>query len=95
MDWESLGNGGAIARVSKKPEGISINQLPRVTIEGISALLNNLNNPHILGLAAREVFFLEDRIVVVEGQEDVVFIRRALRQNSHRIWTATFGDGVL
>ena len=33
----------------------------------------NLNNPHVLGLTARETFFQEDGVIVVEGQEDVVF----------------------
>ena len=34
--------------------------------------LRDEHNPHVLGLDAREAFFREDGIVVVEGQEDVV-----------------------
>jgi len=38
-------------------------------------LLRDYRNPHTLGLEAREVFFLEDNIVIVEGQEDVWFYK--------------------
>lgn len=94
IDWESLGNGGAIARVVKKSDRISIHQLPSAAIKDVSGLLSNLNNPHILGLAAREVFFLEDRIVLVEGQEDVIFLRRALNQASQALDGYLWGWGA-
>lgn len=32
----------------------------------------NLHNPHVFGLDAREIFFLDNGIILVEGQEDVV-----------------------
>lgn len=35
-------------------------------------IADNINNPHVFGLDAREVFFLEDHVLVFEGQEDVV-----------------------
>lgn len=33
---------------------------------------DNLQNPHSFGLDAKEVFFLEDNVLILEGQEDVV-----------------------
>jgi hypothetical protein len=39
-------------------------------------LMKNDNNPHILGLLAQEIFFIEDHVILVEGQEDVVFFKR-------------------
>lgn len=77
ISWKSLKNGGQLARTTKTTAGnVQINQLLDATIKGLDSLSNNLNNPHIIGLEAKEVFFLEDQIVLVEGQEDVVFMRR-------------------
>lgn len=41
-------------------------------------LLNNLFNPHILGLVANEVFFLDEEIILTEGQEDVIYFERII-----------------
>jgi hypothetical protein len=38
--------------------------------------MRNDNNPHILGLVAQEILFVEDHVILVEGQEDVVFFKR-------------------
>ena len=42
----------------------------KVDIDKLIAV--NVNNPHVFGLNAREVFFLEDGVLVLEGQEDAV-----------------------
>jgi predicted ATP-dependent endonuclease of OLD family len=78
ISWTSLNNGGQLARTQKAQDGsIKVNQLSGKTIKGLQSLSNNnLNNPHVIGLEAKEVFFLDDQIVLVEGQEDVVFLRR-------------------
>ena len=39
--------------------------------ESFRGILRDLNNPHTLGIEANEAFFLEDSIILVEGQEDV------------------------
>src|SRR5262249_17267335 len=54
----------------------------------------NLNNPHQFGLAAKEVFFLDDGVVVVEGQEDVVFLPRAFELLGMKIPAEFFGWGA-
>ena len=49
----------------------------------------NINNPHVFGLDAREVFFLEDGVLVFEGQEDVVLwpeVTAQLRAPSFQIY---------
>ena len=77
--WKALINGGTIARTVKKESGeLKIYQLAQSTVNEIKPFFNNLNNPHILGLEAKEIFFLEDNVLLVEGQEDVVFYRRIL-----------------
>lgn len=94
INWESLKNGGKIIRTVREIDGIKVYGMCQSTIEGISGLLNNRNNPHIFGLDAREVFFIEDKVILVEGQEDVVFIQRALEYLGQEINGSIFGWGV-
>lgn len=60
----------------------------------IRSFLNNRYNPHIVGIAAREVFFLEDGVILVEGQEDVMQFPRIAEQLEHPIHGSFFGWGV-
>ena len=53
-------------------QGSVTRQLQPETITRLEGLLSNRNNPHVLGLDAREIFFQNDKIILVEGQEDVV-----------------------
>ena len=78
-DFHYLSNGAEIARVHKSNGGSTISQLSRETADSLSGLLKNKNNPHILGLNAREALFLEDRVVLVEGQEDVVYYTQLVK----------------
>lgn len=48
----------------------------------------------MLGINACEVFFLDDRVVLVEGQEDVVFYRRIAEQLNREMPGEFFGWGV-
>ncbi|MDH5679818.1 MAG: AAA family ATPase, partial [Nitrospinota bacterium] len=68
---ECLSSGMMVARVYQRRGGSIVGQLEKVTAEKVSNLLKDSNNPHVLGLDAREVLFLEDDVILVEGQEDV------------------------
>ena len=57
-----------------------VSHLSSETAEEVGKLLGDLNNPHTLGLDARESLFQEDGVIVVEGQEDVVFYPEILDQ---------------
>lgn len=74
IDWNSIASGSEIARIVSETNGTKIYQLTADTRACISVLLGNMNNPHVLGLDACEVFFLSDGIVLVEGQEDVMYL---------------------
>ncbi len=76
ISWNSLMQGGQIVRTTKENGVIKIYQPSPKTIADIGKLISNLNNPHILGLDAKEIFFLDDKIILLEGQEDVIFIQR-------------------
>jgi|SRR5690554_2791574 len=94
VSWESLLNGGTLARVIKKDKGTEINQLEETQIKSIKALLGNLFNPHTLGIEAKEIFFLEDNIIIVEGQEDVVYLQRILKILGQHFNGSFFGWGI-
>ena len=94
IDFESVTNGAKIARVYTKQFDSTIKMLSDESAKRVEGFLKNLNNPHILGLDAREVFFLEDGVILVEGQEDVVFYQRIAGQLSKNPQGTYFGWGV-
>ena len=94
ISWLSISKGGQIARTVKESSGTKIYQLKRPTADKIIPLLNNLNNPHILGLDAKEIFFLDDNIILVEGQEDVIFLNRILNIKEQNLNGTFYGWGV-
>lgn len=75
VSGSALDSGCVIARTWDRAGGIALFQTSsRVAESGLQKLVvHNANNPHVFGLDAREVFFLDDRVLVFEGQEDVVF----------------------
>lgn len=94
IGWEAILSGGKVVRVIKTSDATSLNPLSSDTITRLRGFITNLYNPHILGLDAREVFFLEDGVVLVEGQEDVVQYRRIAGQLGVDIEGDFFGWGV-
>lgn len=94
VNMMALGSGARIARVHLEEGSTSISQLSEGTGRRLCALLNDQNNPHVLGLNAQEVFFLDDKIVLVEGQEDVIFIERVEDGVGVQLLGQLFGWGV-
>lgn len=94
VDFQYLSNGAEIARVHKGNGGCTISQLSPETGNSLRGLLENRNNPHILGLNAREALFLEDRVILVEGQEDVVYYTRLVKNIAPKLENRFFGWGV-
>jgi len=71
INFEYLANGAKLFRTVKENNLIKIYQLSAESITSIKNYKNDQYNPHVLGLNAKEVFFLEDRVVLVEGQDDI------------------------
>ena len=94
ISWRSIANGGQISRTVKELTGTKIYQLSKETANKVIPLLDNLNNPHILGLDAKEIFFLDDNIILVEGQEDVIFLNRILFIKNLSLQGTFYGWGV-
>lgn len=76
----SLLHGGNLARVINLESESNIFQLSEDGRNSLKKLTGDLFNPHILGYDARACFFEDDQLVLVEGQEDVVFMNIALEQ---------------
>jgi len=93
-DFQVLLNGGSLSRVSNGENGSVISTVSRQTIDRLSGLLRNINNPHVLGLNAREVFFLDDGIILTEGQDDVVLYHCVAKQVGVELSADFFGWGV-
>ena len=80
VDTECILNGAEVARIHKEGNSSLISQLSRPVADRLEGLLKDSHNPHVLGLNAREAFFLEDGVIVLEGQDDVVHYPKALDQ---------------
>lgn len=95
VDMKSLTNGAALIRVANSDTGSKVWQL---SSKGHSILTKlsagNIYNPHTFGLDAKELFFLEDNIVVVEGQEDVLLLPVVAEQLGLDINANFFGWGA-
>lgn len=94
LDFAAIANGARVARVVNRGGEVLINELSPSTGERLGALLADLNNPHVFGLNAGEAFFLPDRVVLVEGQEDVIFYRRILDELGIDLNAEFFGWGT-
>jgi energy-coupling factor transporter ATP-binding protein EcfA2 len=94
VNLPALANGAKIARVHLTENGSVISCLSTETSQTIAGIPNDQNNPHVLGLNAQEVFFLDDKVVLLEGQEDVVFLSRVERSIGAKLQGEIFGWGV-
>jgi predicted ATPase len=94
VDFRHVVGGAQVARVHLENECSVISALTADSIRKIESFLRNRNNPHILGLDAREVFFLGDGIILVEGQDDVGSYPEIARQLEKTFSGHFFGWGT-
>ncbi|WP_249605474.1 ATP-binding protein [Chromobacterium sp. IRSSSOUMB001] len=95
VNLEALSSGGQLARVTTGGEGTLIHEISDAAKESIRKLSRgNLYNPHVFGLDARELFFQEDKIILTEGQEDVLLFPYVAQQIEADIAGTFFGWGA-
>lgn len=95
VDLRALANGGHLVRITTSDAGTQVHQLSKSSKDSIRRLSEgNLYNPHVFGLDARELFFQEDRIILTEGQEDVLLYPRVAEQVGLGIGGSFFGWGA-
>ena len=80
LDWSDVANGATVARVFKSRGRSELAQASVQTLRKVAKLASdrNVRTPHTVGQVAREALFLEDGVILTEGQDDVVFLPRAL-----------------
>lgn len=94
LNWSAILDGAAVCRVYQESDSSNVASMSSASTKMLEGLLRDQNNPHVLGLDASEAFFLEDGIVLVEGQEDVVFFRKLLADLEMDFNPSFFGWGV-
>jgi energy-coupling factor transporter ATP-binding protein EcfA2 len=94
LDFDAIQVGAVVARVYLKNGDSTISALSKKIGDKLGQFITNKNNPHILGLDAREVFFLEDGVILVEGQDDISGYGEVQRQVGMDFAGAFFGWGV-
>lgn len=82
IDLESLVIGAKLIRVVNESNSTKTYSLNNESIEYYKSQLANNYFPHATGNDSKEIFFKSDKIVVVEGQEDVIGYTKSLRQLS-------------
>ena len=95
VDVPSFGAGAQLARVVATEAGTIIHQLSSESKAIIHKLAtNNIYNPHVFGLDARELFFLDENVILTEGQEDVLLFPRIFSQLGVSVPDVFFGWGA-
>lgn len=80
VSWDDIEAGAEIARVYKVGGESLVAQPPRSVISEVSKVRRGWKNPHVLGTDANEALFLDDGVVVVEGQEDAALLPTVFEQ---------------
>lgn len=95
VDIKSLIIGANLARVVNNGQGTEIYQLNDEGRRILQKLADgNLYNPHTFGLDAKELFFQDDGVIIVEGQEDVLLFPEIAKQLGVSISAPFFGWGA-
>lgn len=96
INWKSLANGAELSRTVKEPTSGNtlIYRLSQESKDKIANLLNDRFNLHTLGLEANEAFFLEDNIILTEGQDDVFYYKEYFKTEHPDMKGTFFGWGT-
>jgi len=94
IDWQAISVGANISRVINEKGVTKVYSLSDRSRNKITGFLEDMNNPHVLGTDANEVFFLVDKVVLFEGQEDVMYFPRVLHDLEYAIDANFYGWGV-
>ena len=94
INFDYLINSARLFRTVKEDNLMKIYQLSTESITSIKDYKNDLYNPHVLGLNAKEVFFLADNVILVEGQDDIYCYEKIQNKLGIFLKGEFFGWGV-
>lgn len=78
INWNAIASGANLIRVFKDNNESIVKNISEASKHKINKQIQNSKNPHVFGIDSSEAFFLKDRIIVVEGQEDVICYKKML-----------------
>lgn len=95
LNWNDISCGAMIYRTIKKKGRCEIKHLDtnKQSIQKILSGIDDWQKPHVLDYVAKEVFFA-DRVLFLEGQEDVGLIQKYIIDNGVDINFEIFGYGA-
>lgn len=96
INWTALINGANLVHLIKQKDGSGCCcfNLSKSTKEAFKGMINDIRNPHVLGIDANEVFFLGNKLILVEGQDDVVIFDKIQNSLNKYFKGEFFGWGV-
>lgn len=94
IDWTDIQNGASIARVHKVGAGSQISQASRPVLDELLKARGSFRLPHTLGINATEVLFLDDGVIVTEGQDDAALLPYAFELCGLDVPATIFGWGA-
>lgn len=94
IDWKLFSNKSKIVRFKKGENSIKTYELSVNSKDYIKKIIDDGHNPHVLALDANEIFFLNDNVVLTEGQEDVLCYKNIFKQNNFSTKASFFGWGA-
>ncbi|MEG0826526.1 MAG: AAA family ATPase, partial [Bacilli bacterium] len=94
VNWELFSMNSKIIRFKKDRDEIKIFELCEKTKKGIYSLIHDAHNPHILSTNANEIFFLNDNVILTEGQDDVLCYSKIFEQYKFNTMASFFGWGA-
>ncbi len=84
IDIESIVSGVKIFRIVNEGEEIKSYTLNNQSIDFFKSMIKYYKFPHSIGMDAKNIFFKKDKIIIVEGQEDVVGFTKVLRERRNK-----------
>ena len=93
VDWELFSTYSKIIRLRKEKEVINLYELSFESKQNIKKILNDTHNLHTLSLTTNEIFFLNDNIILTEGQEDVYGYKKIFMNKGFKCNASFFGWG--
>lgn len=94
IDWKLFSNKSKIIRFKKDVNSIKTYELSDTSKTNIEKIIYDGHNPHVLALDANEIFFLNDNVILTEGQEDVLCYKNIFKQNNFSTKASFFGWGA-
>ena len=95
IDYEVLKGNGKIIRTVNINNSTEVYELDKSIYEkDIEKLIHNDHNPHIFGINSKEILFLNDNIILVEGQEDVICYKKIFNNYGFTNYPKFYGWGV-